>query len=78
MALRYLGLDGYQRSIDVVVGRSTHDCHYLEAVLVTIRRMGRAGFPWHTQAGDVKTWTPVLGKCSQRQLRSIVVYSFLR
>jgi hypothetical protein len=55
MALRYLGLDGYQRSTDVVVGRSTHDCHYLAVVLATIRRMKYAGFPAHTQAGDEKT-----------------------
>jgi hypothetical protein len=55
MVLRYLGLDGYRRSTDVVVGRSTHDCHYPAVTLATIRRMGYAGFPSHTQVGDVKT-----------------------
>jgi hypothetical protein len=62
MALRYLGLDGYRRSTDVVVGRSTHDCHYLAVVLATTRRMVYGGFPSYTQAGDVKTKTPALGR----------------
>jgi len=54
MVLRYLGLDGYQKSTDAVVGRSTHDCHYPVVALATIRRMGHVGFPSRTQVGDVK------------------------
>ena len=66
MALRYLGPDGYRRSTDVVVVHSTHDCHYPAVTLATECMMEHVGFPSHTQAGDVMTWTTVLGKCSQR------------
>jgi hypothetical protein len=77
MVLRYLGLDGYRKSTDVVVGRSTRDCHYPAVTLGTIRKMEHVGFPSHTQIGDVKTMTPVLGRCSHCQLRPSAVYSFL-
>jgi hypothetical protein len=55
MALRYLGLDGYRKSTDVVVVGSTHDCHYLAVTLATKCMTKYVGFPSHTQAGDVMT-----------------------
>lgn len=55
MALGYLGLDGYRRSTDVVVVRSTHDCHYLAVTLATKCMTRYVGFPSDTQAGDVMT-----------------------
>jgi hypothetical protein len=77
MALRYLGPDGYQNNTDVVVVRSTHDCRYPVVALAMRCTMGYVDFPSHTRAGVVKTQRLVLGKCNQRWLRPIVVYSFL-
>jgi hypothetical protein len=54
-ALRHLGPDGYWRSTDVVVVRSTHDCHYPAVTLAMKCMTEYVGFPSHTQAGDVMT-----------------------
>jgi hypothetical protein len=55
MALRYLGPDGYRKSTDVVVVRSTHDCHSPAATLAMKCMTEYVGFPPHTQADDVMT-----------------------
>lgn len=75
--LRYLDPDGFQKSTDVVVECSTRGRHFPVLVHATTHMMGYVGFPWYTLAGDVKTLTLVLGRCSQRQRRPIVAYSFL-